>query len=636
VTHEPRLVWRFLAVTAVGLAAAGLGIAVVVERALADQSEQQAVQRARVTTSALLDQRLTAADLRGPPTAARSRKLASLLAERRLGEGSEGGTLYGAEGAVFSTAAQSLRTPASASVTRARSGVVTSTVEKTKAGRVLRTFLPVRVGGSVGVVELDQDYDAIASSARHTALIAAAILEALLVVLCAVLLPPLATVSRRLRKQVVRLDWLASHDELTGLLSRRGFTRAVDDVLRADAARGAVLVLDIDRFRDVNETIGSDQADRLLTSVAERLRTAFAEQHTARLGEDEFALLLAGTRDPAVAQARQSIETAFEAPFVVNGIRLGLGVHVGAVRYPDHGRDAGTLLRHASIALTHAKTDGEGLALYTNTQERNDFAQLTLISDLRAGLRNGEVVAHYQPQVDLGTGAIRGVEALVRWQHPERGLLSAGEFVPTVERTDLITQLGRHVLAESIAQWRRWRTQGVSVDVAVNLSTIDLLDLTLPGAIVDLLIEHGMPADRLILEITESTLLHDEHRTHRVLRQLERIGICLAIDDFGTGYSSLATLRRLPIRQVKIDRSFVNGIPDDTDNDTIVQSTIQLAHTLGATVVAEGVETRTQLERLAALGCDTAQGYLIGRPAPPEDLVSRLTGYETTLSSAPA
>jgi EAL domain-containing protein (putative c-di-GMP-specific phosphodiesterase class I) len=244
------------------------------------------------------------------------------------------------------------------------------------------------------------------------------------------------------------------------------------------------------------------------------------------------------------------------------------------------------------------------------------------------------VIPYFQPQVDLGTGAIRGVEALVRWRHPERGLLPAGEFVPAVERTDLITQLGRHVLAASIAQWRRWRTEGVSVDVAVNLSTIDLLDLTLPGTIVDLLIEHGMPADRLILEITESTLLHDEQRTHRVLRQLERIGVCLAIDDFGTGYSSLATLRRLPIRQVKIDRTFVDGIPADSDNDTIVQSTIQLAHTLGATVVAEGVETIAQFDRLAELGCDTAQGYLIGRPAQAEDLVSRLSGYETTLSSA--
>jgi EAL domain-containing protein (putative c-di-GMP-specific phosphodiesterase class I) len=270
------------------------------------------------------------------------------------------------------------------------------------------------------------------------------------------------------------------------------------------------------------------------------------------------------------------------------------------------------------------------VTFYAAQQERQDIAQLALVADVRSALRDGQLLVHYQPQADVGTGAIRGVEALVRWEHPERGLLAAGEFIGAVERTELISELGRFVLAEAIRQWRRWRDQSLSLEMAVNLSTIDLLDLTLPGTIVDLLIEHGMPADRLVLEITEGRLFRDERRSDRVLRQLEQVGVGLSIDDFGTGYSSLSTLRKLPVRQVKIDRSFVAGIPEDSENDTIVQSTIQLAHMLGAAVVAEGVETETELQRLAALSCDVAQGYLIGRPVAPDELrIDRPARYHT-------
>jgi diguanylate cyclase (GGDEF)-like protein len=621
--QEPRLVARFVAVTAVGLLVAGIGIFVVVERTVARQAERQAVEQARVTTKALLDRHLRPADLTAPLSAPRRRQLADLLAPANLGETSFGATLYGAHGIVLSTASPTLRPPDSSLVVRARAGSVTSTVASTASGRVLRTVLPLRLGTrELGVVELDRDYDPIAATTRRASFLAAGILESLLIVLSVLLLPTLGRTSRRLHRQVEQLDWLASHDELTGLLNRAGFVRTLEDSLRGANPRGALLLIDLDRFHEINETIGSEQGDLLLAEVGARLREAVAPHPVARLGEDEFAVLLGGARRSELAATSRLVQKTLSATLIVNGIRLGVEVRVAGVSYPDHGLEADALIRRASIALTAAKEEGGRVALYTEQLERHDVAQLALIADLRAGLGQGQLLVHYQPQVDVGTGAVRGVEALVRWQHPERGLLAAAEFIGAAERTDLMSELGRFVLREATQQWRRWRNQGLVFDLAVNLSTIDLLDLTLPGTIVDLLIEHGMPADRLTLEITETTLLRDEERSDRVLRELEQIGVSLAIDDYGTGYSSLAMLRKLPIHQVKIDRSFVSGIPDDADNDTIVQSTIQLAHTLGAVVVAEGVETEAELKRLWTLSCDIAQGYLIGRPGPPEDIAA--------------
>ena len=363
-----------------------------------------------------------------------------------------------------------------------------------------------------------------------------------------------------------------------------------------------MLLVDLDRFNEINETIGDDQGDRLLIEVANRLRAAFPDHTPARLGEDEFAVLIPRGGAPAVAQAAAAVADLFTVPFAAAGIRLGIDVRTGAAQYPDHGTDSDSLLRHANIALTKAKHALTRVAVYNDRYDDTDLDQLTLVGELRDALAERQIVVHYQPQVTLATGRVGAVEALVRWQHPRRGLLSPGEFIEAAEQSALISELGRQVLAASVSQWRHWREQGIALGVAVNLSTVDLLDLTLPGTLVDLLLEHQMPADQLILEITERTLLSQEYETRRVLRQLERIGVCLSIDDYGTGYSSLTTLRKLPISQVKIDRSFVAGLPDDQSNDEIVNSTIQLAHALDASVVAEGVETEAQLQRLARLG----------------------------------
>ncbi len=508
-------------------------------------------------------------------------------------------------------------------VVRAGSGTVVSKV--TANGAVLRTLLPIRVsGGGTGVVELDQDYRAIAAAARQTSYWVTGILEALLVVLWLLLTPALTRASVRLRRQVEQLDHAASHDELTGLLNRPGLRRLIDEALAGERPRGALLLVDLDRFHEINETVGAEHGDRLLVEVADRLRLAAAGRPVARLGEDEFAVLLTGVLPAGVEAVAVRTLEALAEPFTVDGIRLGLDAHAGVAGYPAHGKDSWTLLRHASIALTRAKSDVERVALYDDREERDDVGRLSVVAELRDALRRGELLVHYQPQVGLATGSVLGVEALIRWQHPERGLVTAGEFIGDAEQSGVISELGRFVLRTAIAQWRDWRDHGLALDVAVNLSTIDLLDVTLPGTIVDLLLEHEMPAEHLVLEITERTLLHDEHKSHRVLRQLERVGVRLAIDDYGIGYSSLAALRKLPVTQLKIDQSFVAGIPDDRANDTIVASTIDLAHVLGATVVAEGVETEAQLRRLSLLGCDSVQGYLIGRPHPPEGLTAEL------------
>jgi EAL domain-containing protein (putative c-di-GMP-specific phosphodiesterase class I) len=328
----------------------------------------------------------------------------------------------------------------------------------------------------------------------------------------------------------------------------------------------------------------------------------------------------------------QRLHDLIAHPFPLDRIRLTLEARIGVAHIPGDG-DFEILLRHAGIALTTAKADNRSLTIYNPDDDHHDLARLTIATELREAIRTDQLLVHYQPQADVATGWIRGAEALIRWQHPERGLLAATDFIPAAERSGQITEIGRFVLAASTRQWQRWNSQGIKLEIAVNLAPIDFLDVSLPGEITALLVEHKMPPEYLLLEITERTLLAGEQRVRKVLKELNRIGVRLAIDDYGTGYSSLATLRQLPIQQVKLDRCFVTGIPTDKQNDEIVRSTVHLAHALGVTVVAEGVETEPELQRLASHGCDIAQGYLIGRPEPPDQLtqfIERQRGGQAT------
>ncbi len=622
--RAPRLVLRFVLVTAIGLAIAGVGVALVVDHAIARQSERQAVSRAVVATHALLDRQLRPADLAHTPSAARRQQLRRLFSARALGVDVLGASLYAQRGIVFSSVPGPLQTADGRLVDRARAGRVISTVTSTDSGPILRTFLPLSLtttsGARPGVVEIDQSYSPIADAARNSALVVAAILEGLLLLLIVLLVPVLSSAAARLRDHLEELDTIASHDELTGLLNRAGFRRACEEALGVPVTAGALVVVDLERFSEINQTIGAENGDRLLGEVGGRIRGAVPGRPVARIGEDEFGVLLTALDRKRLNDLVDEIRAALKAPFLVDGIELELDARCGAAEHPEHGNDFDSLVHHAGLALSRAKAMHESLALYLPDPNDGDLARLRLKAQLRQALHSDQLLVYYQPQADLATRSIRGVEALVRWRHPTRGVLAAGEFIQTAEQSGIITELGRFVLATALGQWREWRQEGLTLDVAVNLSTIDLLDLSLPGSITDLLIEYGMPAEYLVLEITERTLLHDELQARKVLRQLDRIGVRLAIDDYGTGYSSLAMLRRLPVQQVKIDRSFVSGIPGDRENDEIVRSTVQLAHILGATVVAEGVEKAAELDRLGAHGCDIAQGYLIGHPLPADQL----------------
>jgi diguanylate cyclase (GGDEF)-like protein len=619
--REPHLVLWFVVVTTIGLLLAGGGILIVVERALTGQAERHAVDRARVATNALLDRQLRAGDLSGALSSARRRQLSALFARASLGAESSSATLYGSGGVIFTTNRAAERAPTSPSVQRALNGQVVSEVASTRSGRVLRAFLPLVLsdGSARGAIEFDQDFAPIASAARNSSLLVAAALEGLLVLLCVVFVPVLGRAGARLRRHVQELDWMASHDHLTGLLNRAGFGREIGRSLGSEHALGVLLLFDLDRFHEINETVGADMGDQLLVAVAERVADAFPEQPMARLGEDEFGLILPAVAEGDVETAARRLLAVIGDPLTVGGIQLSLEARVGAAGVTPCVDFEG-LLRRAGMALTAAKEDGRDVALYSPADDHSDLARLTLVTELRAALRSDQIRVHYQPQLDLATGSIRAVEALARWHHPERGLLAAGEFIAAAERSGLVSQISRSVLAASARQWHDWNNQGLKLDIAVNLSAVDLLDLTLVSEIAALLADHEMPPECLVLEITERTLLQDEQQAREVLARLNSLGIRISIDDYGTGYSSLASLRHLPIQQVKIDRCFVTGIPADASNDAIVRSTIDLAHALGALVVAEGAETPSELQRLADIACDLAQGYLIGRPLPADEL----------------
>src|SRR5919201_996516 len=389
------------------------------------------------------------------------------------------------------------------------------------------------------------------------------------------------------------------------------------------------MFLDIDHFKEINDTLGHETGDALLTELATRLsRELRADETLARLGGDEFGVLCALTADEAAVLAAR-LHAVLHAPFVIHGFPLEIGLSIGIAAYPEHGEDVDALFPHADVAMYVAKDAHADTAVYDPEQDMSDAARLALAGELRRAIEGDELVLHFQPKAELESGRVVGVEALVRWQHPERGLMPPVEFVPLAERTGLIKPLSRYVLATALRQCSAWSAEGLDLHVAVNLTIPDLLDLELPVLIDDMLEQNGVNADRLELEITESTILADPFRVRQVLNRLNEMGLRLAIDDFGTGYSSLAYLRRLPVQTIKIDSSFVIDMCANANDATIVRSTIELGRNLGLDVVAEGVETQAAWDALRAQGCTLAQGYLIGRPMPADDvtaLVQRQAG----------
>jgi diguanylate cyclase (GGDEF)-like protein/PAS domain S-box-containing protein len=417
------------------------------------------------------------------------------------------------------------------------------------------------------------------------------------------------------------MEFRALHDTLTDLPNRQLLADRFGQALRADnraGTRTGLLVVDLDRFKEVNDTFGYRCGDELLRQVGPRLAGVLREVDTvARLGGDEFAVLLPNVQCAGDAtKVAFKLAAALEMPFHVEGVDLDVEASIGVVISGEHGQDVTTLLQHADIAMDAAKTQTLGVFAYDPAFDSHTPSKLALLGDLRRALEHDELVLHYQPKVSLSTGDVVGAEALVRWQHPERGLVLPDDFIPMAEHTALIGPLTRHVLDIALAQARTWIDASRPVPIAVNLSARNLHNEHFAAQVAELLAAHDVPAHLLELEVTESAIMIDPVRAQQMLEQLSALGLRISIDDFGSGYTSLGQLTSLPVSELKIDRSFVMTMAEDPGNAMIVQSIVDLGHNLGITLVAEGVETEQSLTTLAGLGCDVAQGYHICRPIP--------------------
>jgi len=440
-------------------------------------------------------------------------------------------------------------------------------------------------------------------------------------------------------RQAALSEYQALHDDLTNLPNRVLLhDRIHQSILGIEREKSlvAVMLMDLDRFKEVNDTLGHHSGDLLLQQIGPRLRSILRESDTvARLGGDEFAILLPNVLDrPAAVQVADKIKRALDLPFEIQGLKLNIEASIGISFAPDHGRDVDTLIQRADVAMYVAKGSGSGYAIYTPEQDRHSPNRLVLVGQVRQAMEDQEISLYYQPKADLITGQVRGVEALVRWNHPERGLLMPDEFIPLTENTGLIEPLTLYLIETAVRQCRVWRDAGVDLVVSVNVSARSLLDHELPDQIEAVLQKWNVPPGSLRLEITESTIMEDPVRALAVLDGLHRREIGLALDDFGTGYSSLSYLKRLPVDELKIDKSFVTNMHIDDDDAVIVRSTIDLGRNLGLEVVAEGVETKEHWDQLTELGCATAQGYYLSRPIAAGEFMQWLRFREAALAEA--
>ena len=416
----------------------------------------------------------------------------------------------------------------------------------------------------------------------------------------------------------------ALHDPLTDLPNRTLFRDRIEQEITRDRRTGdsaAVMMVDLDRFKEVNDTLGHQSGDALLLAIAQRLRSAVRASDTvARLGGDEFGVLApgVGSSEDALALAT-ALHEALAAPVTLAGLDIEVAGSVGIALFPQHGEDVETLIRHADVALYRSK-ESHASAVYSADEDHYSPTRLRLLTGLRQAIASGEIVVNYQPQAAAAGPGIRGVEALVRWEHPELGLIMPDQFIPLAEHTDLIRPLTFHVLDTALAQCRAWNDRGWNVSVAVNVTGRDILDATFPDDVLGCLRRHGVAPALLELEITENTIFSDPTRASAVLSLLSDIGVRVAIDDFGAGNSSLGHLARLPVDVLKIDKSFVLDMDEGGSAAAIVRSTIELGHNLGLEVIAEGVETEELRRQLIALRCDSIQGFLLGRAMAPGDV----------------
>jgi diguanylate cyclase (GGDEF)-like protein len=642
-SHGPRLTGRFTLYAALALVVAMAATFVFVRREAIRRAEQTGRFHTRFVADSILRDRLRPSDFHVPVSGVRRAQLDPLFRHEVLAGGSVRANLYAPDGRVAYSTDHALigtRPDEPETVLAAFHGRLASDVTHLGAEdgvrdgmKVLESYVPValpRTHATAGVFELYQDYAPIASSARQTFLPIAGVIAAVLLLLCLAFVPILRRVAARIRRQMEQIEHQAFHDALTGLPNRALFHDRVGQALRTaqrEHACVAVIVMDLDRFKEVNDTLGHQCGDKLLVGVGRHLDGALRDADTvARLGGDEFGILAPGIGDPAGALALAArLRGALEVPHQISGVEVDVAASIGIALYPRDGEDVDTLVRHADIAMYVSK-ETHAPALYERQHDHYSSQRLALVAQLRRAIAQREITVYYQPQADLRSGRVRSVEALVRWEHPQHGLLPPDRFIPLAEHTGLIRALTSHVLDIALAQCRAWRDRGLDLGMAVNITGRDLLDLRLPDEVAELLERWGVEPSRLELEITENTVLTDPIRARQVLQRLSDLGVRLAIDDFGSGNSSLGYLKRLPVDVLKIDKSFVLNMLESDDDAVIVRSTIDLGHNLGLEVIAEGVETETVRGRLEGLGCDVAQGFYLSRPAPPSALEALLAG----------
>jgi len=433
-----------------------------------------------------------------------------------------------------------------------------------------------------------------------------------------------SAISQRLNKQHNDLKYQANHDQLTGLANRECLQTTIDTALKkcVDGNNKLLLVLmDLDHFKLINDTLGHKVGDMLLKQLGERLKKHFKDAIViSRLGGDEFAFAFFIANNYQAMQKIDKILSIVDRPFAVDSFSLDTKGSIGAAISPEHGKTAMALIRRADIAMYQAKGSGGGFGIYDPEKDPHSVAHLTLMTDLRHVIENDQLDLFYQPKIDMKSGRITGVEALCRWRHPEQGMIRPDIFIGLAEQIGMIKPLTLWVLYVGINQCKKWHRAGIPLGISINLSANLLQDSQLPSRIADALRNEGLSAEYLTLEITETAIMKDPARAMEILKQLDAMGIQLSLDDFGTGYTSLSYLKHLPVNEIKIDKSFVMDMMHDSDDATIVLSIIQLAHSMQRKIVAEGIESNEIWEALVTLGCDTAQGFYMAKPMPADEL----------------
>ncbi len=417
----------------------------------------------------------------------------------------------------------------------------------------------------------------------------------------------------------------ATHDSVTDLPNRVLFCDRVTQAIslsRREKKKIAIILLDLDRFKEINDTLGHLNGDRLLKLVAMRLESVLRESDTlARFGGDEFAILLTGiTDDEVVSLVARKIQRSLTSPFILDELTLDVQASAGIVIFPEHGEDSDTLIQRADVAMYVAKQGNKGSVIYKKELDQHSPHRLTLMGELRQAIENDDLLLHFQPQIRASSNKPIGVEVLVRWQHSIHGLMPPDDFIGLAERTGLIKPLTRWVLKHALQKGALWHSSGLKVNLAVNLSAKNLLDPDFPEMLTGVILSTEFPKDYLLLEITETAIMADPELALDVLNRIADMGVRISIDDFGTGYSSLSYLKKLPVSELKIDKSFVKDMMSNKNDAAIVKATIDLAHNLDLEVVAEGVEDKATMEKLHSLSCDIYQGYYFSKPVPSKEI----------------